>query len=357
MNSNTTKTRIVVLKVDHIGDFILALGPLAALRRACPSALLTLVCAHSTSSLARASGLFDEILEFDFFTRDGREPAAFRHVAFSDIRSVVGGSYDLAIDLRHDQDTRPLLECIDAKFKVGFEATNLKNPLDLSLPRLEVWLAYSPQGLKLHAETRMRLLISAAVETFFPTVDDTLQRLVEYGRVSLPFDGQPYFVLAPGSGNRLKNWDVHNYALLGLRLCRNLNMRAVIIGGASEVIEGKIVAACLPEGYSLDLTNRTDAIDLPKLIYKSELFVGNDSGATHLAASLGVPTVCIFSGVADVQIWRPRGRQVAVVIKSPPCAPCNLSDEALCSHGHECTKGITLESVLLATENLLRAPS
>ena len=129
--------RIIVFKVDHIGDFVLAGSALADLRRACPNAHLTLVCGSTTRELAISLGLFDDIVTFDFYPLGVDAPGSKGHADYTSIRHHVSGAYDLAIDLRHDPDTRPLLDHIDANIRIGFEADKLAYPLDLSLPRFD----------------------------------------------------------------------------------------------------------------------------------------------------------------------------------------------------------------------------
>jgi uncharacterized protein DUF4214 len=95
---------ILIVKLDHIGDFILALDSFAALRRAFPSAKLTLLCGPWNASLARSLGIFERVATLDFFapTADAERPN-FSPQMIGDIAET---PFDLAIDLRVDADTR-----------------------------------------------------------------------------------------------------------------------------------------------------------------------------------------------------------------------------------------------------------
>ena len=343
--------RIIVLKVDQIGDFILAGSALADLRRACPNAHLTMVCASTTHELAVSLGIFDEIISFDFFQRGVDAPGSKAHADYTSIRHHVSGAYDLVIDLRHDPDTRPLLDYIDAKIRVGFEARTLVHPLDLSLPRFDDRPSLLPQRFAPHAETRMRLLVMAVVDIFFS----------DAGRAApLPRRGRgrrirsDYFVLAPGSGVRLKNWDVQKFTVVARRLIARLGIPAVVVGGSAEEEDARSIAAEIPSAKCINLTGRLSLIELQDVVSDSTLFVGNNSGPTHMAARLGVPTVCIFSGRADPKLWRPRGRYVRVVQAKQPCAPCELSHESQCAFGKACTRDISPKMVMRACKTVLR---
>jgi len=117
--------RIIILKLDHHGDFILAQEAFRIIRHAFPDAAITLVCGSWNQAEAQGLGLFDHVLAFDFFRED--TSADFGAVAsFDELSRRFAGvieqtSYDLAIDLRLYEDTRDLLKMIDARHRAGFD--------------------------------------------------------------------------------------------------------------------------------------------------------------------------------------------------------------------------------------------
>jgi ADP-heptose:LPS heptosyltransferase len=82
------------------------------------------------------------------------------------------------------------------------------------------------------------------------------------------------------------------------------------------------------------------------------LFIGNDSGISHLAAALGIPTVAIF-GPTDPKVWSPKGRNIAVVRQEIPCSPCPQERFFQCRH-FECLKGVEMEHVLDGIRSRIR---
>jgi ADP-heptose:LPS heptosyltransferase len=345
--------RIIVLKVDHIGDFILAGRAFADLRRACSNRHLTLVCGSPTRPLADGLGIFDEVITFDFYPTGVDAPGSNRQVEYASIRDHVSGAYDLAIDLRHDPDTRPLLDHINAKIRVGFDGGELARPLDLSLPRFDERPSLSSQRFVLHAETRMRLLTTAVIDTFFSHAEPMQPPLARPGRVKRI--AGDYFVIAPGSGVRLKNWSARNFAVVAGRLVTKLGFKAVLVGGLAEEEAARSIAIELPAAVCINLVGRLSLTELQDVVGDARLFVGNSSGPTHMAAWLGVPTVCIFSGRADPMIWRPRGPQVRIVQAVQPCAPCHLSYESQCAFGVACLRDITPRIVMDACKKVLKS--
>jgi ADP-heptose:LPS heptosyltransferase len=83
--------------------------------------------------------------------------------------------------------------------------------------------------------------------------------------------------------------------------------------------------------------------------------VGNDSGITHMAAALGVPTVAIF-GPSDPRVWSPRGKRVTVVRSKIACSPCSQEKFFDCQE-IECLKKVGVEDVLAEVSRLAPAVS
>lgn len=116
--------RLLILKLDHRGDFMMAIPAFRVLRRAFPDAAMTLVCGGWNRGEAEALGLFDRVRPFNFFPEDGSAEAAAPPVedlyaAF--VERLAGESYDVAIDLRFYGETRPLLRELDVPHKAGFD--------------------------------------------------------------------------------------------------------------------------------------------------------------------------------------------------------------------------------------------
>jgi hypothetical protein len=119
--------RIVVLKLDHCGDFIMAEEAFRILREAFEGAEITLVCGTWNVVEAAKFGLFDEVLEFDFFPEDdsARLEPPLEVLIESFAKRISGEPYDLAIDLRLYDDTRDLLRVVNARNRAGFDRHDL----------------------------------------------------------------------------------------------------------------------------------------------------------------------------------------------------------------------------------------
>ena len=133
--SNASVHSILALKLDHRGDYLMAQPALSQLRAHFPDARITFVCGTWNRDLAEASGVFDEVIPFDFFAEDAslkREPRRDEiRRGFADL--MQGRTFDLAIDLRCFEDTRDLMRTVNARHKAGFDRWNEFPWLDIKL--------------------------------------------------------------------------------------------------------------------------------------------------------------------------------------------------------------------------------
>ena len=95
---------------------------------------------------------------------------------------------------------------------------------------------------------------------------------------------------------------------------------------------------------NIDLTGKTSIADLPALLSQCHLFIGNDSGAMHVAAAVGLPVVAVF-GPTDPCGTAPVTPRCTIVQEKPYCSPCFLRR---CPTDHRCMTAITPEKVLAA---------
>jgi ADP-heptose:LPS heptosyltransferase len=126
--------RLLVLKLDHYGDFLIGLPALKRLRQAFPTDHITLVCGSWNAELARRLGIADQVRTYDFFPENG---ALWTGQPFEDLerfRETCRGVFDIAIDLRVDEDTRFLLEHVEAATRCGIGLRARYPFLDIVLP-------------------------------------------------------------------------------------------------------------------------------------------------------------------------------------------------------------------------------
>ncbi|HEY7348048.1 MAG TPA: glycosyltransferase family 9 protein [Ktedonobacterales bacterium] len=290
--------RIIVFRPGALGDTLLAFPALAALRRAFPGARLHAIGSAPALALARDAGLADEVGAFDdlcwaeLFAEDG--------IRSAEARQILDGAQLAVLWLRNS---------------VGLAARNLRA---LGISSLVSAPGRPPEGARVHAaeyllETLMPI-IGAAAQARSDEPPLTLAQEArawaegEWARRGLA--GAPTLVIHPGSGGRDKCWPSDRFAALAGRFIA-AGWRALVIEGPADAAPASAALAALPAGRA----QRVGGLALPQLaalLARAALYVGNDSGVSHLSALLGAPTLALF-GPTDPAIWSPRGPRARVV--------------------------------------------
>jgi hypothetical protein len=128
------RRRILILKLDHLGDFIMSLNALENARARFADSHITLVVGSWNVDMARASGLADEVIAFDVFPRNSTEEEVDVQGKTALFEQLGLGAFDLAIDMRTDTDTRFLLRKVDTRLRAGIGARSQFPFLDIFLP-------------------------------------------------------------------------------------------------------------------------------------------------------------------------------------------------------------------------------
>jgi heptosyltransferase-3 len=156
----------------------------------------------------------------------------------------------------------------------------------------------------------------------------------------------------PGSGSRKKRWPLENYLELICRLAApgEYDVRILLGPAEDEEIFRNVAERTGHRGDVMVVRNRPISL-IAAVLQSSDLFIGNDSGIAHLASSLGVPTVALF-GPTDHRLWGPAGQCVAVVRSGRSCSPCEEKRRHCCHPA--CLEEIETGSVIEEVEMLLK---
>jgi heptosyltransferase-2 len=123
---------------------------------------------------------------------------------------------------------------------------------------------------------------------------------------------KPLVALHPGSGSKQKNWPIENWIELGDKLLKDGSFTGTILVVAGEADESE--SAALASAWNDARVRFATSMSLPQLaaLLEHSIFVGHDSGISHLAAAAGAECVLLF-GPTDPAIWAPRGQHVRVL--------------------------------------------
>ena len=286
-------TRILVIKLAALGDFVQAFSPFAAIRAQHPGAHITLLTTPPFVALAEAAPWFDEVWG------DGRPdwtslPAVAR-LALRLRQADFARVYDLQTSSRSSR----------YRLFVGRRAEWSGIARGASHPDAD------PARDLLHTVERQRGQLRAAGIGDFPAPElDWLA--VDVSGFALP---KHFALLVPGASPMRpgKRWPAEHFA----ELAERLNLPAVLCGGPAEASLAREIKSLAPG--TLNLTGRTDLRQLAAVARRAVLAIGNDSGPTHLAAAAGCPTLALFGGESDPALCAPRG-QVVVLRREPLAA-------------------------------------
>jgi glycosyltransferase involved in cell wall biosynthesis/ADP-heptose:LPS heptosyltransferase len=322
--------KILLLMLSQASDFTASEEAFRIIRRTWPEAQITLVCEPGSREFAERAGLFDKVLSCAFFAESGaggseQAPQAHGVEAYD---ALGLGIFDFALDMRYFGDTRVLLQRTRSRLRAGYGGTDVE--LDLSLP-------VAPDArTMLHAGAQAVALASAAAWTFGPRSSTTRDLLLD-GRVPVrEFKSGLVVGIAPGTGNPIKSWGRSNFAEFMEQMSIHRDCRFVLIGSPRDRDDASFIAGHVGADKCVNLAGTLAIDDVGPVLAGLDLFVGNDTGTTHMAGALGVPTICLFSGQSHVRSWMAMGDNVVTLKADVPCSPCYLVQVEKCTQQHRC---------------------
>ncbi|MBI5236605.1 MAG: glycosyltransferase family 9 protein [Deltaproteobacteria bacterium] len=307
--------KILVSRIDHLGDVFIASSALPHLRKAYPTARIHFMAGTWTHPYLKLNPLVDEILAFDGL-RFNRGNGILKRLAIGiasyvrALRKLRSERYDLFLALRaYPFNSIPLAYLGGARCIVGFGAGGYGFLLDKTAPYRE-----GTHEVGHVADVLRAISLSVSEKEMRPgvTVSDEARSAFEKELVSLGVEqGERYALIHTGSGSNYKLWDKEQWQRLVDALKCEFGLKVI---GSDPVYKG--LNGCINAPSLIELEGFAVAAQ------GASLFVGLDSFPAHLAASFGTPTVVVWCGINDHRQWRPVGSRVAVVRKDVDCAPC-----------------------------------
>ncbi|MBW8848077.1 MAG: glycosyltransferase family 9 protein [Burkholderiales bacterium] len=338
--------RIVVLRALMLGDTLCAVPALRAIRRAWPEAHIALLGLLASRELASRLPYVDEWIPFPGWPGLPEHPADIGALP-GFLAAMQGRGWDLAIQLHGSgQLTNPLVALLGARHCAGFHVDGGYGP-DAALS-----CRWPEQG---HEVQRLLALCrhlglpvdSEALEFPLRPEDDAALRQAWAGKD----EGLPYACLHAGAQLPSRRWPLARFAAVAEGL-HDHGLSVVLTGTASEkpLVAGLselLAARGLPH---VNLAGRTSLWTLGALLRGARLLVCNDTGVSHIAAALKVPSVIVSCG-SEAQRWAPADSRLHRLLAKPaPCRPCAHAE---CPIGHPCATALEVPEVLHAVSELL----
>jgi heptosyltransferase-2 len=280
-----TRGKILVIRGGAIGDFILTLPVLAALREQFPDTHLELMGYAHIAALAAEGGLVDAVHSIE------ARPLAGFFAPNAELDEDLGdyfSEFALIISYLYDPDEifqTNIRRCSLAQFIAGPHRAN--------------------EDLSIHA-TECLLQPLERLAIFSP---DPVPRLQLGDRETA--GSEPVLALHPGSGSEQKNWPEAKWRELLGRLDRESVLKFLIVGGEAEGDRLESLSEIVPADRA-QIARNLPLPELGRYLAGCRAFIGHDSGISHLAAALGLPGVVLWGHTRE-EIWRPLSDQMRIV--------------------------------------------
>lgn len=292
--------RILIVKLGAIGDIIHALPALAAIRAEMPEAEISWVAEKRSAEILRGNRLIDRLIEVDTRSlRSGRVVAEILPRFREQFRALRRTRFDIAIDLQGLLKSAAIAKLSGAKRRYGFARGALREPAS----RIFLTHGVEIEG-PMHVIRKNLKLVSEALNIPVPSTDlefpiFTEPEHVTEAAVTIHKAGGEFAILNPAGGWATKLWPAANFGLLADQLWERYGLSSVVAIGPADGDLGNAVLAASRSGKAIveTLTLR----GFFELARHSRLYIGGDTGPTHLAIAAGAPVVGLFG---PTEWWR-----------------------------------------------------
>ena len=371
MKNSSISNDYLLIQTAFVGDLLLSIPLLKEMKRlAGADGKVALVCRKGLGGFLKSAGLVDEVFEIE---KGGAADAD----SWKRARTALAKRKFAVIFCPHESFRSAIFASrIQAARKIGFHRRlNFFAFTDRIVRPMHLPEAMRQLSLLAPIESAWgEKLTEYATQTQMGGLKETeLAEVPAWADMSIPHfqriktdresasakvvkligqSSRPIAVLAPGSVWKTKMWVLDGYT----RVARELQVkgyRVLALGAGNEIEICKELARRAP-GVEI-VAGETNLFESTELIALAQLIVCNDSGAMHMAATAGTPSVAIFGPTVLRFGYRPWQNQAVVVQTNLDCRPCGKHGTQVCPVGtHACMKKVSAEEVLSAVQKLTR---
>jgi predicted lipopolysaccharide heptosyltransferase III len=330
---------ILIIKLRYIGDVLLATPTVRAIKTARPDVRVTMLVNRGTEDVLSGNPDMDEIVILD------KESLAEQWQLIAGLRRR---RFDTVIDLT-DGDRAAFLSWISgAPVRIGF------NDEHRWRGRFYTQVVQPAPGVRHRIDRDLEALKPLSIQAgskdlqlwLMPEEANSADQLLDQLGVQR---SQSIVILQPGARYWFKAWPSERFAELADRLTSQYGCQ-VLIGGSRQESDLAEQIRQMAKSRPIIMAGRTTIKQFAAIAKKSALFVGNDSGAMHIASAVGTPVVALFGPSSPVE-WGPRGGATEVIYKGLDCRTCF---HPICHRGEQnCMKLIAVDEVMSASGRLM----
>lgn len=342
--------RVVVRGTNWVGDSVMTVPALRALRRVLPEAHITLVIRPGTKGIFSEADFIDDVLVYD---RKGVLSV------FGQVREWKRREFDLAVLFQNAFEAALIPFLAGVPLRLGYATESRQALLTHPLP-LPDWRSSRHEVFYyLYLVTALEQMLFGRSDVCESEPDASIQisesRKAEAAELLRTFgvgEAESIVAICPGSINsRAKRWPSERFAALADRLIES-KRRVLLIGSKDELDVSEDVVRRM-QNKPVVLTGKTSLDQITAVLDRADLIVTNDTGPAHIGAALGRPTIVIF-GPTNPLTTRPFAPEAEILRNPPECAPCMLRD---CPIDHRCMTAIDVDEVFERSHALLKRGS
>ena len=330
--------KILVRATNWVGDGVMSLPALEALRERFPSAEIVLVVKPWVADLYRHHPAVSRLIVYDP-AEEHRGPGGFAKL----VEKIRSERFDMAVLFQNAFHAAWMAWRSRIPVRIGYGLEGRGVLLTDSVPVPPPALYGHQSNYYLQLLFRAGLVERVApVERIHLEVENSEKAWAAAQLKSLGLGGPRFLVgLTPGAAfGPAKRWLLDRYANLADRLIGALNADVLIFGSPAEKPLAEEIAHGMNHTPAI-MTGETTLRQLMALLVQCRLVITNDSGPMHLAAALGLPLVAIF-GSTDETATGPVSPLARIVKHAVACSPCGLRE---CPIDFRCMNGVTVDQV------------
>lgn len=343
---------ILVYALVNLGDVVLSTSAIVLLQKAYPQARITMMVRPVVRQAVENNPVVDDVLIFDYRAKQN----SFSQM-LAMIKDLRKRKFDLAISF--DRKLRPALLCVLAGIpvRVGPERVFDDKPSRVTwLYTHTIPITHDLENT-LQAETYQEIVrgftgIQEHAKPVFAHIEQKNHRKASELLSRLPAADKKIALCIKGTFE-LKTWPKEYFTRLIHELARCCSAAFFIVGAPNdrEYADELIAGSSIP---ILNLCGETDLVDLAAIFRQTDLFVTVDTGATHIAATTGIPMVTMY-GCTTPKRWHPINPKARVLTTEEPCCPCKCSpQECPSSPKPKCLWRLEVGRVLAICEEILQ---
>lgn len=322
----TYPQKMLIIRPGGIGDAVFLLPVLKALRTTYPSLKINILCENRNAEPFHAHPLLvDQI---------------FLYHSWHDLTSLFKHAYDVIIDTEQWHLLSAVIASrLHAQTTIGFATRPLRSKLfDHPVP-------YQTNTYELE---NLRTLFSSLLGNKHPltTIDhsfETSSSLLDWATAQIPASS---IIIALATSTPERRLFTEHIILL-IQHILSIGHTPVLLGGQDVEKTAMHILHQMPPAGIINLTGKTTLKESAALIKRSVLYIGPDSGLTHLACAVGTKVIAVF-GPGNAAQWAPRGKKHITISRHLPCAPCTVFGYSLptCRGRYDCMRTIPINVIL-----------